>query len=126
MAGEMWVRIASLPLAEAACMQVFGEDVIQGPKAPTPAALLAMLPQWPKPVDLAHKVALELPVDFDIGHELGRGERKAVVLVVNRVAVYCGPALIGHTIRTDELGLNAIATYWGTVEAQRKRLRQAH
>jgi hypothetical protein len=126
MAGEMWLRVASLPLAEEACRMVFGEDTSRGPQALIPAALRGMLPSWPKPLDVPHKVALELPVDFDIDHELGRNERKAVVLIVNRMAVYCGQQLVGHTLRTDELGLNAIKTYWETVEAHRRRLRQAH
>lgn len=128
MAGEMWVRVASRPLAEAACRQVFGEDATLGPQIAAPASLLRLLEpgQWPGPLDQPLKVALDTPVDFDIDHELGRGEVKSLVLRINRMAIYCGKELIGHALRTDALGLNALRTYWTTVEVHRSKLRQAH
>lgn len=126
MAGEMWVRVAKRPIAEEACRMVFGPDVLKGPLLATPAALLKLLPDWPLPHDGVHRVALELPVDFDIEKEMGRKERKAVVLDAHRLAIYCGPVRVGHSIRTDQLGINALQTYWETVEAHRRRLRQAH
>lgn len=126
--ADMWVRIASRPLAEDALRMVFGEDVARGPQLATPAALLKLLEpgQWPGSAEQPLRVALQTPVDFDISRELAKGEGKQLVLTVNRMTVYCGREALGYALRTDQLGLNAIRTYWETVEAHRRQLRQAH
>lgn len=113
-------------LAERACRMVFGEDADLGPVRPAPEPLRAMLADWPGRTDQAHQVALELPITFDIGKDMGKNQAKAVVLVVCRVTVLHQGRKVGYAIRTDQAGLNAIALWETSWEQFKSRLRQAH
>lgn len=114
-------------LAEGACRMVFGEDTSAGPVCPVPPPLLKLLEQWPRDrTDEALNVALDMPVNFDIAHEMARNEVKAVVLRLCRVTVLHRGQVVGHALRTDAAGLNALAVWRDTHEANMRRIRQAH
>ena len=95
-------------VAEHACRMVFGEDANLGPQRAAPEPRLKLLADWPAPPEAVGRVGLELPIDFDIGHEMMRNGRKSVVLQVNRITVMHGGQAVGYALRTDALGLNAI------------------
>jgi hypothetical protein len=128
MNGDMWVSVSGTQqLAERACRMVFGEDTDAGPVMATPAPLLKVLADWPKEKsDQAMDVALELPVDFDIEHEMGKGEQKAVVLRANRITVLRDGKKVGYALRTNEAGLNAIRLWGELWTAFYRRMRNAH
>ena len=114
-------------LAERACRMVFGEDAGVGPVCPAPKPLLWALDNWPKDkTDQAIDLALELPIDFDIEKELGKGERKAIVIRACRVTVLHRGAKVGYAIRTNQLGLNAIAAWREANEVYMRKIRGAH
>lgn len=126
--ADMWVSIrGTRQLAERACRMVFGEDADAGPKCPAPKPLLAALKNWPKDrTEEAVQIGLELPMDFDVGKEMGKGERKAVTLMANRITVLHQGRKVGYAIRTNQIGLNAIRVWQETWEAHLRKIRQAH
>lgn len=125
--ADMTVTVNGLErLAHDACRMVFGEDAEAGPQRPAPEPLLKLLADWPAASDAVIRVGLELPINFDISHEMSKDNVKSVVLVLHRVTVLHGGKKIGYALRTDGPGLSAIdfwATSWGRWKAQ---LRQAH
>jgi hypothetical protein len=127
--ADMTVTInGTLRLAQHACRGVFGEDASKGPVLPTPEPLLEVVGQWPAgKSDEALRLALHLPVDFDPAKvSLGRNHVMAVELVACRVTVLHLGKVVGHALRTDDAGLNAISLWFEMWEAWKRRLRQAH
>lgn len=113
-------------LAERACRMVFGEDAGRGPVRPAPETLLALLKDWPGRTDEPLRVALELPFTFDIEKDMRRNGQQAVVLVVNRITILHEGRAVGYALRTDALGLAALALYDETWAHFYRRVRQAH
>lgn len=109
-------------LAERACRMIFGENADLGPVRPAPAVLLAVKDDWPGRADEPLRIALDMPLRFDIERDMGRHEAKAVVLTVNRITVLCQGRKVGYAIRTDQAGLNALDLYDATWRAFRQRM----
>lgn len=110
-------------VAEHACRKVFGEDASLGPQRDAPPPLLVLLADWPAHPEAVITVGLELPLDFDIGHDMMRDGRKAVSLRLHRLTILHGGQVVGHALRTDQLGLNAIdmwASSWASSWARFK------
>lgn len=106
---DMTVTVVGLrSLAENACRWVFGDDANQGPLRAAPAPLLSLLGDWPAASDAILRVGLQLPIAFDIEHDMARDNVKSAVLVVNRVLVLHEGAKVGYALRTNQAGLNAI------------------
>jgi hypothetical protein len=113
-------------LAEHACRMVFGEDANAGPVRPAPKPLLDFLAAWPGHADDVLEVALHLPWDFDIGRGMAKDNVKAVTLRVCRMSILCQGKLVGHALRTNNAGIDAIALYDDAKRAYDRRIRQAH
>lgn len=126
--ADMTVDVGgSLLDAEIACRMVFGDDAGRGPVCATPKPLLALLADWPRDkTDQVVQIALDTPVDFDINAEMGRNQARAFVLNCCRVTVLHAGHTVGYALRTDTLGLNAIAAWKSTWEAHIRKIRQAH
>lgn len=117
----MELHISSRGIAERALFSTFGEDVTRGPAVPTPQPLLDFLAQWPGHKDDILTCALHLPADADLERVLGKGQTNAVSLRVHRMAVLCEGKLVGYTLRTDQLGINAIELWQGAHRLHRMR-----
>lgn len=98
-------------VAEAACISIFGEDAQAGPVRRAPATLLQLRENWPGRTDEACDLALNLPIDFDISHDMPADTTKAVVVRMCLVTVIHDGKPIGRALRTNELGFNAIS-FW--------------
>lgn len=112
--------------AETVCRMVFGEDPAHGPQVSAPEELLAVLKDWPGPTDQPITVALQLPQRFDIERDMGKGQVKAVTLVLNRITVLHRGETVGYGLRADQAGINAIDLHARAWAAFKARLRQAH